>query len=89
MLGELTAGSRVNLEPSLRVGDRLGGHFVTGHVEGVGTLVERHDERDWSTFWFRFPPALGRYMVGQGLDRGRRRQPDAWSTSKRIASAWP
>jgi riboflavin synthase len=65
-LGELTEGSRVNLEPSLRVGDRLGGHFVTGHVEGVGTLAARQDQCEWSTLWFRFPPALGRFMVGKG-----------------------
>ncbi len=65
-LGNLTAGSPVNLEGSLRVGDRLGGHFVTGHVEGIGTLVARHDDRDWSTFRFRFPPALARYMVPKG-----------------------
>jgi riboflavin synthase len=65
-LGELTEGSRVNLEPSLRVGDRLGGHFVTGHVEGVGTLAARQDQREWSTLWFSFPPALGRYMVSKG-----------------------
>jgi len=65
-LGALTAGALVNLEPSLRVGDRLGGHFVSGHVEGLGTLVERKDDRDWSTFWFDFPAALGRYMVEKG-----------------------
>jgi len=65
-LGELTEGSRVNLEPSLRVGDRLGGHFVTGHVEGVGTLAARQDQREWSTLWVSFPPALGRYMVSKG-----------------------
>jgi riboflavin synthase len=65
-LGELTEGSRVNLEPSLRVGDRLGGHFVTGHVEGVGNLAARQDEREWSTLWFSFPPALARYMVSKG-----------------------
>jgi riboflavin synthase len=65
-LGELTEGAAVNLEPSLRVGDRLGGHFVTGHVEGVGTLAARQDERAWSTFWFRFPPALARFMVSKG-----------------------
>ncbi len=62
-LGRLAAGSAVNLEPSLRIGDRLGGHFVSGHVEGVGTLVARQDERDWSTFWFEFPNELGRYIV--------------------------
>jgi riboflavin synthase len=65
-LGELSAGSAVNLESSLRVGDRLGGHFVTGHVEGIGTLVERKDDRDWSTFWFAFPRVLGRFMVEKG-----------------------
>ncbi len=65
-LGELKAGSRVNLEPSLRVGDRLGGHFVTGHVEAIGTLLAREDDRDWSTLWFGFPRALGRYMVPKG-----------------------
>jgi riboflavin synthase len=65
-LGELARGSRVNLEPSLRVGDPLGGHFVTGHVEAVGTLEARSDEGDWSTFHFRFPKELSRYMVAKG-----------------------
>jgi riboflavin synthase len=65
-LGQLAAGSLVNLEPSLRVGDRLGGHFVSGHVEGVGILLERSDDREWSTFWFSFPPGLGRYIVEKG-----------------------
>ena len=65
-LGTLIAGSPVNLEPSLRLGDRLGGHIVTGHVEGVGTLDSRRDDRDWSTLWFRFPPELGRYLVSKG-----------------------
>ncbi len=65
-LGSLVAGSPVNLEPSLRMSDRLGGHFVTGHVEALGELIERTDEGDWSTCWFRFPPELGRYMVPKG-----------------------
>ncbi len=65
-LGKLTAGSPVNLEASLRVGDRLGGHFVTGHVEALATLDSRQDDRDWSTFWFHFPPAWGRYMISKG-----------------------
>jgi riboflavin synthase len=65
-LGLLAAGSRVNLEPSLRVGDRLGGHFVTGHVEALGTLLQRHDVGDWCTLWFDFPQELGRYMVPKG-----------------------
>jgi riboflavin synthase len=65
-LGALAAGSRVNLEPSLRIGDALGGHFVSGHVEAIGPLAARLDERDWSTFWFEFPRELGRYMVPKG-----------------------
>ncbi len=65
-LHELSPGRVVNLEPSLRVGDRLGGHFVTGHVEAVGRLEQRMDDRDWSTLWFSFPPPLARYMVEKG-----------------------
>jgi riboflavin synthase len=65
-LGQLAAGSRVNVEPSLRVGDRLGGHFVSGHVEGLAVLDTRQDDDAWSTFWFRYPPRLGRYLVGKG-----------------------
>ena len=42
-LGELKVRDRVNLEPALRLSDRLGGHFVTGHIDGVGTLLERDD----------------------------------------------
>ena len=56
----------MNLEPSLRVGDRLGGHFVSGHVEAVGRLVDRHDQSEWSTLWFGFPAELGRYVVPKG-----------------------
>src|SRR5262245_34455331 len=52
-LGRLQAGSRVNLERSLRVGDRLGGHYVSGHVDGQGSLDERRDEGPWAFLWFR------------------------------------
>jgi riboflavin synthase len=65
-LGELAAGSQVNLEPSLRAGDQLGGHYVSGHVEAVGTVDARNDDAEWSTFWFRFPRELGRYIVSKG-----------------------
>lgn len=65
-LGQLAVSSRVNLEPSLRVGDPLGGHYVTGHVEAVGKLASRRDEADWSTFCFSFPAELARYMVSKG-----------------------
>ena len=65
-LGELTKASRVNLERSLQVGDRLGGHYVTGHVDAVGTLDSRQDDREWATLWFRVPMALTRQMAGKG-----------------------
>jgi len=65
-LGELAVDSRVNLEGSLRVGDQLGGHFVSGHVDAVGTLDERQDDREWSNLWFRFPEPLGVQMVSKG-----------------------
>lgn len=65
-LGRLQPGSAVNLERSLRLGDRVGGHFVTGHIDGVGYLDQRIDDQDWSTFWFRVPAALTRQMASKG-----------------------
>jgi riboflavin synthase len=65
-LGRLQPGSFVNLERSLRVGDRLGGHYVTGHIDATGTLDQRIDEGDWSKFWFRVPPSMTRQMVSKG-----------------------
>lgn len=65
-LGQLQAGSFVNLERSLRVGDRLGGHYVTGHIDAVGTLDARDDEGQWSKFWFRVPASLTKQMVSKG-----------------------
>lgn len=65
-LGELKVYDRVNLERSLRVGDRLGGHFVSGHIDGVGTLDTREDAADWATLWFRAPRELAVQMVSKG-----------------------
>ena len=65
-LGELQSGTPVNLERSLQAGARLGGHFVTGHIDAVGTVDQRIDDRDWSTFWFRVPAALTRQMASKG-----------------------
>jgi riboflavin synthase len=65
-LGELRPGSRVNLERALAVGDRLGGHFVSGHVDGVGFLLERQDHGEWSTFWFQVPRQLSVQMASKG-----------------------
>jgi riboflavin synthase len=65
-LGELQAGSLVNLETSLAVGDRLSGHFVTGHIDGVGTVAACEKQGEWTTLWFSFPAALGRQLVSKG-----------------------
>ena len=65
-LGELSAGDAVNLERSLKLTAELGGHFVTGHIDAVGTLDERIDDGDWSTCWFRMPAALATQIVSKG-----------------------
>jgi riboflavin synthase len=62
----LEAGSAVNLERSLKLGDRLGGHLVSGHVDGVASLIRRRDEADWSHFMFRAPARLSWQMASKG-----------------------
>jgi len=62
-LGGLHAGSRVNLELPLRTGDRLGGHFVLGHVDGVGELRARHDSGEIDV---AIDDELARYVVEKG-----------------------
>jgi riboflavin synthase len=65
-LGELEDGSTVNLEPSLRAGDPLGGHLVSGHVDGIGRLVSlAQDARSWR-MRFETPKALARYVARKG-----------------------
>ncbi len=65
-LGRLAAGGHVNIERSLKLGDRLGGHLVTGHIDAVGTLEQRIDQADWSTCFFRVPPELTGQMASKG-----------------------
>jgi len=66
-LGALEAGSRVNLERPVRLEDRLGGHIVQGHVDGVGTLENRDELADGSTrMRFTVPTHLLRYIVEKG-----------------------
>jgi riboflavin synthase len=65
-LGSLKEGSQVNLEPSLRALDALGGHLVSGHVDGVGTLVAAtEDARSWR-LTFELPAALTRFVAPKG-----------------------
>jgi riboflavin synthase len=66
-LGQLVAGDRVNLERALRVGDALGGHFVSGHVDCVGKVLEEAVTGDWLTLWFGFPAGeFDALLVGKG-----------------------
>ncbi len=65
-LGGLKPGGRVNLERALAVGGRLGGHFVSGHIDGVGTLLKRDDSGQWSTFWFSVSRELAAQMASKG-----------------------
>lgn len=65
-LGELSAGGLVNLEPSLHVGDQLGGHLVTGHIDAVGTVRERRDDGEWTTMWFNYPDRIAGELVHKG-----------------------
>jgi riboflavin synthase len=65
-LGTLTPGSRLNLERALRMGDRMGGHNVQGHVDGVGKLEVVRPDGDWFAYRFRAPRALSPYLVEKG-----------------------
>ena len=65
-LGKLKTSQTANCERSLKVGDRMGGHFVTGHIDGQGTLERRRDEGEWSYFNFQAPLNLLRQMASKG-----------------------
>jgi riboflavin synthase len=64
--GRWRAGTRINLERPLRVGDELGGHMVAGHVDGLATLVERHDLTEMARLLLRAPPELARFIAPKG-----------------------
>ena len=65
-LGGIAGGTRINLERALRLGDRLGGHLVQGHVDGVGRLAAIRSEGDWRAYRFQVPAALAPYIVTKG-----------------------
>jgi riboflavin synthase len=64
--GALASGSRVNLERCVQPTGRLDGHVVQGHVDGVGTLLERENLGPWHRLRFSVPPALARYAAEKG-----------------------
>jgi riboflavin synthase len=63
---EVREGDEVNLELAMRLSDRLGGHIVTGHVDAVGTLVERRSEREFVHLKIQVPKSVSRYVVAKG-----------------------
>jgi riboflavin synthase len=65
-LGELAVGDCVNLERALRFSDRLGGHLVQGHIDGIGRISERRREGEWETVHFACPTELAAQMVPKG-----------------------
>ncbi len=65
-LGRLKSGSRVNLERALRLGDRLGGHIVSGHIDGVGKVTARRDLKAFLEFEISPPKELMRYIIEKG-----------------------
>jgi riboflavin synthase len=65
-LSDLSVGSPVNLERAVAAGARLGGHIVQGHVDGVGSLLERTPSEHWDVLRFSLPAELARYVVEKG-----------------------
>ncbi len=59
-------GDYVNLEPALRVGDKIGGHFVSGHIDGVGQLLERQNSGNSWELTFSAPPAVAKLLIYKG-----------------------
>lgn len=71
VLGVLKKGDRLNLERALRLDDRLGGHFVQGHADGIGYVNAIRKQGDAKLFTFQIPGELLRYVVLQRIDRNK------------------
>ncbi|MEM9104132.1 MAG: riboflavin synthase [Pseudomonadota bacterium] len=65
-IGEWQAGTRINLERSLRIGDELGGHLVSGHVDGLAEIIAIEDEGDARRFRIAAPDSLARFIAPKG-----------------------
>ena len=65
-LGALVPGAPVNLERSVRLADRLGGHLVQGHVDATGTVISRSPAADWDQVRISLPASIARYVVHKG-----------------------
>lgn len=65
-VGTWGPGTRVNLERALKIGDELGGHIVTGHVDGIARILSRDDFDQMARFWIETPAALARFVAQKG-----------------------
>ena len=65
-LGSLTIGDKVNIERSLRFGDTIDGHFVLGHVDGIGTIIEKVKQKNQTKLWIKIDKKLIKYVVPKG-----------------------
>jgi riboflavin synthase len=65
-LGALTPGAPVNLEQSVRLADRLGGHLMQGHVDATGTIISRSPAEHWDQVRISLPASISRYVVHKG-----------------------
>ncbi len=65
-LGDIKVNDKVNLERALRMSDRFGGHLVTGHVDGVGRVIDKRREGDYTFYTFEASPEILRYIVIKG-----------------------
>ncbi len=65
-IGELRVSDKVNIEGSLKIGDKLGGHFVTGHVDGVGVISKKENKVGQCTIWFSVSEELADMMIKKG-----------------------
>jgi riboflavin synthase len=66
VLGELKEGDQANFERALKLTDRLGGHIVTGHIDGIGVITEKRKEGDYLHLEIRVPKFVSRYVVQKG-----------------------
>lgn len=65
-LGKLEPDAAVNLERALAVGQRMGGHYVSGHIDALATVDERNEDGQWAEFWFRLPSVWTKQMANKG-----------------------
>ncbi|WP_417658202.1 riboflavin synthase subunit alpha [Pseudidiomarina sp.] len=66
-LGQLAVGDTVNFERSLKVGDEMGGHYVSGHIHGLGSIVKREQSADNFALWIEFPAQFQAYVLPKGF----------------------